>query len=197
MTRRRCMAVLTPLDIHNQEFRRVLRGYSEDEVDDFLDRVVADFEALLKENAQLKDEVEALRARVEQYRQLESTLHGALIVAQETAEEVKQNARKEAQLIVREAEEEAARRLAGSEARVRETQERLAQLQREAIAFRAQLRSQLESQLRLLADIPAAPAAAAAEGPRRAEANGPVPGLAAAAPPGETQVVSPQRAVAP
>ncbi len=142
--------MLTPLDIHNQEFRRVLRGYSEDEVDDFLDRVVADFEALLKENAQLRQEIEDLRGRVEQYKQLENTLHNALIVAQETAEEVKQSARKEAQLIVREAEEEAARILKGAEGRVHDTEERLAALQREAAAFRAQVRSQLEAQLELL-----------------------------------------------
>lgn len=149
--------MLTPLDIHNQEFRRVFKGYSEDEVDDFLDRVVGDFEALLKENAHLKEETLDLRARVEQYRQLENTLHSTLIVAQETAEEVKQNARKEAQLIVREAEEEAVRRRSGGEVRLREAQERCAQLQREAQAFRAHLRSQLESQLELLRDAPAAP----------------------------------------
>ena len=186
--------MLTPLDIHNQEFRRVLRGYSEDAVDDFLDRVVADFETLLKENAQMKDEVEVLRARVEQYRQLENTLHGALIVAQETAEEVKQNARKEAQLIVREAEEEAGKRVAGSELRIREMEERLGHLHREAVAFRAQLRSQLESQIRLLADVPAAPTAEPA-----AAADRPV-GLPS--PPrelraGDTQVLNPQRAAAP
>lgn len=142
--------MLTPLDIQNQEFKRVLRGYSEDEVDDFLDKVVTDFEALLKQNQQLRDELEELRSRVEQYRQLENTLHSALIVAQETAEEVKQSARKEAQLIVREAEEDAVRIGKAAEVRVRESEERLTQIQREAQAFRAQLRSLLESHLELL-----------------------------------------------
>lgn len=171
--------MLTPLDIHNQEFRRVLRGYSEDEVDDFLDRVVADFEALLKQNAQLKDECEELRGRVEQYKQLESTLHGALIVAQETAEEVKQSARKEAQLIVREAEEEAVRRVRSAEQRIREVEEQLAQTQREAQAFRAQIRSQLEAQLELLRGEWSGPTTAA----RRTA-------LPTAGDPGETQVVT-------
>jgi cell division initiation protein len=150
--------VLTPLDIHNQEFRRVLRGYSEDEVDDFLDRVVADFETLLKENAQLRQEVDELKARVEQYRQLENTLHNALIVAQETAEEVKQSARKEAQLIIREAEEEAARIQRLAEQRVQEAEERLVALHREITAFRAQIRSQLEAQLEVLrVEVPLPP----------------------------------------
>lgn len=171
--------MLSPLDIHNQEFRRVLRGYSEDEVDDFLDRVVSDFEALLKQNAQLKDECEELRGRMDQYKQLESTLHGALIVAQETAEEVKQNARKEAQLIVREAEEEAVRRVRSAEQRIREVEEQLAQAQREAQAFRAQVRSQLEAQLELLRGETFV-----------ASVTGRRPPLPASGDPGETQVVT-------
>ena len=172
--------MLTPLEIHNQEFRRVLRGYSEDEVDDFLDRVVSDFEALLKENAELKEEALDLRGRVEQYRQLENTLHTTLIVAQGTAEEVKQSARKEAQLIVREAEEEAARALQGGEVRLREVTERLAQLHREAQAFRAQWRSQLQSHLELLREVPTPPSG----WPERTGA----PGLPASGDPGTTQV---------
>ena len=142
--------MLTPLDVHNQEFRVVLRGYSQNEVDDFLDRVVGDFEALLKQNSDLKEELDELRERVEQYRQLETTLHNALIVAQGTAEEVKENARKEAQLIVREAEDEAARRLRVGEARLRELEEQVAHLHREAQAFRAHVRSQLEAQLEIV-----------------------------------------------
>ena len=173
--------VLTPLDIHNQEFRRVLRGYSEDEVDDFLDRVVADFEALLKENAQLRQDIEELRGRVEQYRQLENTLHNALIVAQETAEEVKQSARKEAQLIVREAEEEAARIVKAAEGRVHDTEERLVVLQRETAAFRAQVRSQFEAHLEMLRGELSAPGA-----PRR-EVR-PVVALPALGNPGDTRV---------
>ena len=174
--------MLTPLDIHNQEFRRVrFKGYSEDEVDDFLDRVVADFESLLKENEQFKAELEEVRARVEQYRQLENTLHSALIVAQETAEEVKQSARKEAQLIIREAEEEASRRIKASEQRLRELEERFGQMQREAQAFRAQIRSQLESHLELLRDSSTA-------FPTRREREG-VVALPSVGSPGDTQVV--------
>ena len=170
--------MLTPLDIHNQEFRRVLRGYSEDEVDDFLDRVVADFENLLKQTAEMRDELELLHGRVDQYKQLENTLHGALMVAQETAEEVKQSARREAQLIVREAEEEALRRVHAVELRAQDAEVRLTALERDSAAFRAQLRSQLETQLELLREPGAAP--------RRPSA---APALPAAGNPGDTQVV--------
>lgn len=158
--------MLTPLDIHNKEFRRSFRGYNEDEVDDFLDEVVRDFEELLRANAALKEQVEQLQTRVEQYRQLENTLHNTLIVAQETAEEVKENARKEAELIVRQAEAEAKRIIEEAQRRAREEEERVAALRREAAAFRARVRSLLESQLEILRDDgwPAVEAGTAATG---------------------------------
>jgi cell division initiation protein len=143
-------SLLTPLDIHNKEFHRGMRGYREDEVDDFLDQVVADFEALLKENATLKDQVADLQQRLDQYRQLESTLHSTLIVAQETADAVKESARKEAELIVQEAEARAQAIRDREAAEVKRAQEQLAELNRRTIAFRAQVRSLLESQLELL-----------------------------------------------
>lgn len=142
--------MLTPLDIHNKEFRRGFRGYSEVEVDAFLDEVVRDFETLLKDNASLKDQVQALSARLDHYRQLESTLQNTLIVAQETAEEVKASARKEAELIVREAQLEADRmvRLAGE--RVQKLNEVADNLRRQLQLFRAKMRTMLEAQVELL-----------------------------------------------
>ena len=50
---------ITPVEITNKEFKRTMRGYSTDEVDEFLDEVVEDFEALYRENASLKDKLEA------------------------------------------------------------------------------------------------------------------------------------------
>lgn len=141
---------LTPLDIHNKEFHRSLRGYSESEVDEFLDEVVREFEALLKENSSLKEEVASLTAKLQHYRQLEETLHNTLIVAQETAEEVKASARKEAELIVREAQLEAERIIKAGEERIREVQETLEQLQKQVNVFRTRIRSMLQSQLELL-----------------------------------------------
>ncbi len=142
---------LSPLDIHNKEFHRSFRGYNEQEVDEFLDRVVHDFEALIRENNGLREQVQAMSSKLEHYRQLEETLHNTLIVAQETAEEVKAAARKEAELIVREAQLEADRVIKAGEERVRELQDRYEQLQKHMQVFRAKMRSLLESQLELLA----------------------------------------------
>lgn len=141
---------LTPLDIHNKEFHKALRGYSEAEVDEFLDEVVRDFEALIKENTQLKERVAHLTAELEHYHQLEATLQNTLIVAQETAEEVKSSARKEAELILREARLEAERLTQTAEEKARELRDVADQLRRQLEVSRAKIRSMLESQLALL-----------------------------------------------
>jgi len=101
--------LLTPLDIHNKEFHKGFRGYSEVEVDEFLDQVVRDFEEVLRENADLKARIEELGAKVGQYRAMEETLNNTLIVAQQAADEVKASAHKEADLIVERAKFDAAK----------------------------------------------------------------------------------------
>jgi cell division initiation protein len=95
---------LTPLDIRHKDFKRGLRGYVDSEVDEFLDEVADDFERLFKENIELGEQMESLQERVDQYRNLEETLQKTLVSAQKSAEELKANAEKEAQLILREAE---------------------------------------------------------------------------------------------
>ncbi len=100
---------ITPLDIQNKEFERAFRGYEIDEVDDFLDRVSKDLEQLIRENKDYKEKVEQLQEKNKNYHKMEETMHNAIVVAQETAEEVKQNARKEAELIKKDAEQEAKR----------------------------------------------------------------------------------------
>lgn len=89
--------MLTPMDIHNKDFKRSFRGYDEDEIDDFLDQVVNDYEHLFRERDQLKEELNRARKDNEQYRQLEKNLKDTLLVAQKTAEEVTSNARQHAE----------------------------------------------------------------------------------------------------
>ncbi|HHY45043.1 MAG TPA: DivIVA domain-containing protein, partial [Firmicutes bacterium] len=73
---------LTPLDIHNKEFSKAFRGYSEDEVDEFLDLVVAEFERLIRTQEELQVELSGLESRIEHYRGLEETLKNAIVLAQ-------------------------------------------------------------------------------------------------------------------
>ena len=67
--------MLTPIDIHNKEFKRSFRGYNEDEIDDFLDQVVNDYEMLYRENRQLKDRLALSEKELDQYHQLGGERH--------------------------------------------------------------------------------------------------------------------------
>lgn len=88
--------MLTPMDIHDHQFKKSFRGYSENEVDDFLDKIVADFERLLREVDRLKNQISNDAKELEKYRSLEKTMNDTLMVAQRTADDVISNARKAA-----------------------------------------------------------------------------------------------------
>ncbi|WP_018132784.1 DivIVA domain-containing protein [Effusibacillus pohliae] len=141
---------LTPMDIHNKEFTRSFRGYNEDEVNEFLDHVIKDYEALLREKKNLEDRVKQLEESLARFENIEESLSKSILVAQETAEEVKANARKEAQLIIKEAEKNADRIINEALLRSREISLELENLQKQAAVYRARFRSLIEAQLEML-----------------------------------------------
>jgi len=100
---------LTPLDIHNKEFKKSFRGYDETEVDEFLDLIVAEFERLVRQNEELQSTIAGLESRLEHYKGLEETLKNSLVLAQKTADELRESAHREAAIIKKEAMAEAAR----------------------------------------------------------------------------------------
>lgn len=142
--------MLTPRDIHEAEFHTGFRGYNEQEVDDFLSRVVVDYEALFQENRALKDEVADLRQRLATYQQNEAQVAAMLQQTQALAEDLKagverharlllESARQRAENMVKEAEEQVVARrratdqqaetiLAQARAQVAEAQRQLALL---------------------------------------------------------------------
>ena len=87
---------LTPMDINNKEFKKGLRGYSADEVDEFLDEVVDNYEELYKENANLKEKLANLNEKIDHYSKIETTIQNTLLLAQNAAEQAKSAAQKEA-----------------------------------------------------------------------------------------------------
>ncbi|HSR05308.1 MAG TPA: DivIVA domain-containing protein [Proteiniclasticum sp.] len=91
---------ITPVEITNKDFKRTMRGYSTDEVDEFLDDIVEDFEALYRENASLKEKIEGFNEKIQYYGNLEKTLQSTLILAQNTADATKNQAEKEAEHII-------------------------------------------------------------------------------------------------
>lgn len=142
---------LTPLDIHNKEFKKVLfRGYDSDEVDEFLDQVIREFEVLIKENNTLRDRVDTVTAKMDVYRNQEEAINQVLVVAQTTAEDMKQNARREADLIIQEARLQAERIIETGQSKARKIMEDNSDLLRVAHVLRTQVRSMLQAQLEAL-----------------------------------------------
>lgn len=144
------MMSLTPLDIHNKEFSRSWRGYDEDQVNEFLDQVIKDYEALIRENKEMKSQLTALQERVDHFSTMEETLSKTIIVAQETADEVKSNAKKEAQLVLKEAEKNADRIINESLAKARKIALEMEELKKQASIYRTRFRTLIEAQLELL-----------------------------------------------
>ncbi|GAX90988.1 DivIVA domain-containing protein [Effusibacillus lacus] len=141
---------LTPMDIHNKEFSRALRGYNQDEVNEFLDHVIKDYESLIREKKNLEEQVSQLKERLAHFENIEDSLSKSIVVAQETAEEVKANARKEAQLIVKEAEKNADRIVNEALLRSREISLELENMQKQASIYRARFRALIQAQLEML-----------------------------------------------
>lgn len=141
---------LTPLDIHNKEFSRGFRGYVEDEVNEFLDQVIKDYEAVLREKKELFDRVTALDERLDYFNKIEDTLNKSILVAQESAEEVRRNAQKEAQLIIKEAEKNADRIINDALAKSRKVMLENEELKKQASVYRTRLKMLVEAQLDML-----------------------------------------------
>lgn len=141
---------LRPEDIKYKEFRRSLRGFDEQEVTEFLQHVARKYEDLVKANADLQDKVETYAGRLEQYTRMEDVLHNALLVAQETAAEVKANAEKEAALIRQQAEQEAEALRRSAQRAAEEAQATYNAVLERVRLLRTQVRGMLMSHLELL-----------------------------------------------
>lgn len=164
--------MLTPVDIHNKEFSRSFRGFNQEEVDDFLDQVVNDYEMLYRDNHQMKKEIELCNKQLDQYHQLEKNLQDTLLVAQRTAdevvntanvrgEEVRQAARQAGENLKREAElyaeklkqdteRECKRKIEAAAAQVRAAVAEYERIVRERRQFVAKMRNLMQTELGLL-----------------------------------------------
>ena len=107
--------MITPMDIHNKTFTKSVRGYAPEEVNAFLDELVSDYERIYREHREMEEKMDTLKTKLSNYEKIEATMSNTLIMAQETAENVKQAAQQEADLIVREAKARAQQILADTE----------------------------------------------------------------------------------
>ena len=144
---------LTPMDINNKEFKKGLRGYNPEEVDEFLDEIVDNYEELFKENTHLKEKVQNLNEKVEHYAQIESTIQNTLLLAQNAAEQAKNSARREAELLVKNANEDAQKLMDRAHNDVIEINDEYERVKQEFIKFRAKYRNFMNTQLETFDDL--------------------------------------------
>ena len=143
--------MITPLDIENKKFsKRALNGYSTEEVDDFLDELTIAYEKIYKEATEGKQTIDKLNNELTKYKQMESTLQSTLLMAQSTAEELKNTAKQQAESIVNEAESAARAEIDKIDASIEAKKQELANIQRRYEEVKDQMEALLISELELL-----------------------------------------------
>lgn len=143
------MIDLTPLDVRKKkgDFRRVMRGYDADSVDNFLDEVVARMEELVRENQSLGQRTEQMSEAIADYRERERAMNEALVSAQQLREGMREQAQREADLVLREARAEGERIIADAKRQVTFALEALRRVQAQRVRFLRLFRALVERQL--------------------------------------------------
>lgn len=141
---------LSPLDIHNKEFTSSFRGYHQDEVNEFLEQVMKDYENILEENKRLESQLAQTKEQISHFNTIESTLQSSILVAQEAAEDVRRNSMKESKLIVKEAEKNADRIVNEALSRARKITVEIEDLKKQSKVFRSRFKMLIEAQLDLV-----------------------------------------------
>jgi DivIVA domain-containing protein len=149
---------LTPLDVRRYEFGTAMRGYDKARVDQFRERVADELEELTRKHQDLDSRVKGLQEQLRAYRERDKALNDALVSAQQLRAEMREQAEKEAQLIMREAKGEGERMIEEARAEVRRLAGELEGLERARRAYLMQLRTLVERQLADLDAVAAGPA---------------------------------------
>lgn len=141
---------ITPLDIQQKQFPMKFRGFDVEEVYAFLEVIREEMEDLLRENASLKENVQRLENQSKEHRDMETALRETLLTAQQMVEDYKTNARKEAELVLKEAELKADRLLKEAQEKVIKIHEDIVDLKGIRRHFKEELKRLVESHLRML-----------------------------------------------
>jgi cell division initiation protein len=141
---------ITPLDLRKQEFKKGMRGYDVHEVDAFLEMVAKEMEELLRENSVMTERLRELDDKIDDYRSMEKTLQGTLTSAQKTADDLRKNAEKEAELVLRNTKIKATHLVEDARGKMADLQAEVAALEEQKEVFIARFKSMIEIQQRLL-----------------------------------------------
>ena len=141
---------ITPLDIQQQQFKTRFRGFDIREVDTFLEQMADVLASLQSENKRLRIEIKRLQLEGQGYREREESFKRAMLNSQKVLEQMKQNARKSAELVVAEAEVTAEKILNRAQNRLAQLHEDITELKRQRMQIELQIRSVIESHAKLL-----------------------------------------------
>ena len=142
--------MITPLDIENKKFsKQMMSGYNVEEVDEFLDQVMQDYESNYKEVVSLKNKVDELNNALNHYKTIEATLQNTLVMAQSTAEEVKNVAKQQAEQVIADAQKEADT----IEQQTRAKEQQFSEVKQQFDIYRAKMESLLVSQSEIIKQI--------------------------------------------
>jgi cell division initiation protein len=141
---------ITPIDIRKQEFRRTMRGYDIDEVDTFMTMVSEEMEELISSSQQAKTEAASLKERLTEYQQMEATMRETLVTVQQAAEEKREAAHKEADIILKEAEVRAGNWIEDAHRSIMEIKKEIVQLRGMRDSYITRLRMLVQAQLDML-----------------------------------------------
>ena len=142
---------ITPMDIRQQQFTvKMFRGFDTQEVDTFLEDLASDYEALLKENSLLKEQLQALEERTRGLEEREKVLQETLVTAQKASQEIREAARRETQITLSDAELQAEKIVQGAHARFLRVVDEINELKRQRVQLEGHIRMIVESHLKLL-----------------------------------------------
>ncbi|HEU4560549.1 MAG TPA: DivIVA domain-containing protein [Longimicrobium sp.] len=143
------MIDLTPLDVRKKkgDFRKVMRGYDPEAVDNFLDEVYARMEELVRDHQSLNQRVGQMTDAIADYRERERAMNEALVSAQQLREGMREQAQREADLVLREARAEGERIISDAKRQVTFALEALRRVQAQRIRFLRLFRALVERQL--------------------------------------------------
>jgi len=134
---------ITPLDIQQMVFKVGMRGYDKEEVNRFLEELAQTVEALNRDHAVQREKIIFLEQQLAELKRTEATLSNTLLSAQSLAENVKQNAHREADLVIKEAELKAGELIRQARVELTDTQRDLSSLQKQRLLMIERLRASL------------------------------------------------------
>ncbi len=146
----RVKKMYTPIELENISFKKSAFGYDKDEVMEFLENISRDYDKLYKENLMLKDKNNLLSDAIKEYKSMEDALRDTVVTAHSISDEIKKNAHKEAENIVKEANLQKDEMLAKANRDVEAIQTQVASLKQEFSIYKSKIKSLIHSQIEIL-----------------------------------------------